>query len=421
MRTSQFHLNTLRDNPSDAEILSHQLMLRAGMIHKLSSGLYTWMPLGLRSLRKAEQIIREEMNRVGAQELLMPMVQPAELWQESGRWDIYGPELLRFKDRHDHDCCLGPTHEEVITHLIRQDIHSYRQLPTTFYQIQSKFRDEIRPRFGIMRSCEFIMKDAYSFHNDQASLQQTYELMFDAYQRIFSRMGLKFRPVRAITGEIGGDYSHEFHVLAESGEDAIAYSNDSDYAANVEMFDTPPQEGDPSPDGQGTLSLCRGIEVGHIFQLGDKYTKAMDMHILDENGHKQTPLMGCYGIGVSRVVAAAIEQNHDDRGICWPPNLAPFTVGLAPINAHKSARLKTATDALYTELSQQHDVLYDDRPLRPGVMFADMDLIGIPHRLVLGEKGLDNNQIEYKQRQSKETQMIALDQLPAFLNDVCKS
>jgi len=551
MRTSQLLISTLKETPADAEVISHQLMLRAGLIRRLASGLYTWLPMGLRVLRKTEAIVREEMALVGAQELLMPSIQPAELWQESARWEKYGPELLRITDRHNREFCYGPTHEEVITDLVRQEIRSYKQLPITFYQIQTKFRDEIRPRFGVMRAREFLMKDAYSFHLNPDSLQQTYDDMFTAYSRIFERIGLNFRPVQADTGSIGGNASHEFHVLANSGEDAIAFSDKSDYAANVEFaeaiapvadrpeakmsmttVDTPNQHtieevsqflsisteqclktllvegsaegsvvalvlrgdhelneikaekhpavaspltfvtpeqvfetcnanigsigpvgltipvivdraaahvadfvcganendkhltgvnwqkdlaepetadlrnvvaGDPSPDGQGTLDIARGIEVGHIFQLGDNYSKKLNANVLGESGKSQILTMGCYGIGVSRVVAAAIEQNHDDRGIIWPLSIAPFQVVLVPINAHKSARLREAADELYKQLTEAgFDILYDDRGLRPGVAFADMELIGIPHRLVLGERGLDSGMIEYKYRATGE-------------------
>jgi len=566
MRTSQFLLATVKETPSEAEIISHQLMIRAGMVRKLASGLYSWLPTGLRTLRKVEAIIREEMNRAGAQELLMPVVQPSELWEESGRWEQYGPELLRFKDRHNRDFLLGPTHEEVITEIARKEIRSYRQLPVSLYQVQTKFRDEIRPRFGVMRSREFIMKDGYSFHLDQASLEQTYQTMFDTYTRIFSRMGLHFRPVDADTGSIGGSASHEFHVLAESGEDAIAFSDQSEFAANVELAEalaptapraeasaamekvatpdsktieevcatlnvaaeqtlktllvageTPPAvalvvrgdhelneikaekhplvaaplqfleyeairtateasagslgplgleiplvvdrtaaqssnfvcganedgyhltgvnwghdlpeptevvdlrnvvEGDASPDGQGNISIARGIEVGHIFQLGTKYSEAMKATVLNENGKAQTMTMGCYGIGVTRVVAAAIEQNHDEHGIIWSEAIAPFSVALLPMNMHKSHRLREAVEQVYQQLEDAGiDVILDDRKERPGIMFADMELIGIPHRLVLGDRGLDNNVIEYKGRTDKENQEVALDQVVAFLRE----
>lgn len=563
MRTSNLLLATLKEVPTDAEIISHQLMLRAGMIRKLASGLYSWLPLGLRVLRKVENIVREEMERAGAQEVLMPAVQPAELWHESGRWEQYGPELLRLIDRHEREFCFGPTHEEVITDLIRREIRSYRQLPSNFYQIQTKFRDEIRPRFGVMRAREFLMKDAYSFHLDDASLDETYHIMHDAYCRIFKRIGLEFRPVRADSGAIGGNLSHEFHVLAESGEDAIAFSSESDYAANVElaeavapkderpapsetmtMVDTPEQrsieevsgflkidaslclktllvkaeddgvialvlrgdhelnavkaekldavaspltfateaeikqvagcepgslgpvglsipvyvdhaaqavanfvcganqdgkhlsgvnwgrdlpevsavdirnvqEGDPSPDGKGTLAIKRGIEVGHIFQLGRKYSEAMDATVLDENGKSVVMTMGCYGIGVSRVVAATIEQNHDENGIIWPAAIAPYQVVLLPMNMHKSQRLREAVDKLYEQLQAAGlEVLLDDRKERAGVMFADMELIGIPHRIVLGERGLDKSMVEYKGRRDTESQDIALDNIVEYL------
>jgi prolyl-tRNA synthetase len=563
MRLSRYLLATVKETPADAEIISHQLMLRAGMIRRLAAGLYTWMPLGLRVLRKVEAIVRAEMDRSGAQEVLMPAVQPAELWQESGRWDFYGPELLRLQDRHKRDFCFGPTHEEVITDLIRREIRSYKQLPANFYQIQTKFRDEIRPRFGVMRAREFLMKDAYSFHLDQASLQETYDEMYRAYTRIFTRLGLDFRAVRADTGAIGGSHSHEFHVLAASGEDAIAFASDSDYAANVELAEalppaqprpapraerrevaTPQQhtiaevsgflgvppaqclktllvkgaeggvvalvlrgdhelnaikaamlaevaeplafasaeeirqaaacgagslgpvgldvtvivdhaaarvadfvcganrdgfhltgvnwgrdlpeprtadlrnvvDGDPAPGGRGTLAIRRGIEVGHIFQLGQKYSAAMNAACLDEQGRSVTMTMGCYGIGVSRIVAAAIEQNHDERGIVWPESLAPFTVMLLPLNAHKSHRVREAADRLYQELWDHGiETLYDDRGERPGVMFADTDLIGIPHRLVVAEKGLDAGTVEYKHRRGDEVRHIPLSEIITLL------
>ena len=566
MRTSQFPLQTLKEIPADAEIASHRLMLRAGLIRKLASGLYTWLPLGLRTLRKVEAIVREEMDRVGAREVLMPAIQPAELWQESGRWEKYGPELLRITDRHNREFCFGPTHEEIITDLARNDLRSYKQLPTTYYQIQSKFRDEIRPRFGIMRAREFLMKDAYSFHLDQASLQETYDKMYQAYSNIFSRCGLNFRAVQADTGSIGGQASHEFHVLADAGEDAIAFSTESNYAANQELaeavapagkraaasqelatVETPDQhsieevsqflnvpassclktlivngaeegslvalvlrgdhelneikaekleqiaepltmasdeairsaigcsvgsigpvglnipiiadhsalhsanftcgansdgkhltgvnwgrdlaepnvadlrnvqEGDPSPDGQGKLTIARGIEVGHIFQLGKNYSEAMKARVLNENGQSVTMTMGCYGIGVSRVVAAAIEQNHDDRGIIWPTALAPFQVALLPMKLNKSYRVQEAIEKLYNELQDLGiEVLLDDRNVRPGFMFADMELTGIPHRIVLGERGLDDGQVEYRGRRDTETKLIPIDELVSFIKE----
>ncbi|VAW77799.1 Prolyl-tRNA synthetase, bacterial type [hydrothermal vent metagenome] len=563
MKTSQFPLNTVKETPTDAEVISHQLMMRAGMIKKIAAGIYSWQPLGLRVLRKSEAVVREEMNRAGALELLMPTVQPAELWQESGRWDQYGPELLRITDRHRREFCFGPTHEEIITDLVRREVRSYKQLPINYYQIQTKFRDEIRPRFGVMRAREFLMKDAYSFHLDQASLDQTYQIMYDTYSRIFTRLGLNFRAVSADSGAIGGAHSHEFHVLADSGEDAIAFSTESDYAANVETaealapvgerpaatqdkqsVDTPNQHsiedvatalgikpeqclktllvegvddsvvalclrgdhslneikaeklesvaqpfafaseariktaarckpgslgpigldtpvivdhsaaqlanfvcganqdgqhftgvnwgrdcsepvvadirnleaGDPSPDGKGEVRIARGIEVGHIFQLGDKYSSRMNAIVLDENGKNAVMTMGCYGIGVSRVVAAAIEQNHDDQGIIWPDALAPFQVAVLGMNQKKSHRVREACAELYAELQAAGiEVLWDDRNVRPGVMFADMELIGIPHRVVIGEKNLDKGLVEYKARRGGDNQDIARDAIVAFL------
>lgn len=567
MRTSAFPLHTAKETPADAEVASHRLMLRAGMIHKLAAGLYTWLPLGLRVLRKVERIVREEMDRAGALEVLMPAVQPAELWRASGRWEHYGPELLRFHDRHRRDFCFGPTHEELITALARDELRSYKQLPVNFYQIQTKFRDEIRPRFGVMRAREFVMKDAYSFHSDAASLQDTYQVMFETYSRIFRRCGLTFRPVRAATGSIGGHASHEFHVLAESGEDAIAFSTASDYAANVELAealpstDKPPppaedlrlvdtpdaktiadlvdrfdqpiertvktlvvaaagsemdlvallvrgdhtlnptkaeqlpqvaaplrmateaeiraavgagpgslgplglpipciadrsvvvtgdfsaganqdgkhwfgvnwgrdlprpevadlrnvQAGDPSPDGQGILTIARGIEVGHIFQLGHKYSEAMQVTVLDEGGKAVNPEMGCYGIGVSRVVAAAIEQNYDPKGIIWPEPLAPFQVTLLPMKLYKSYRVREAAEGLYQTLAKAGiEVLLDDRDVRPGFMFADMELIGIPHRIVIGDKGLDQGMLEYQGRRDTKPQLIPIDAILPFLTE----
>ncbi|MES9945841.1 MAG: proline--tRNA ligase [Candidatus Thiodiazotropha sp.] len=569
MRTSQFPLHTVKETPADAEIASHKLMLRAGLIRKLAAGLYTWLPLGLRVLRKVENIVREEMDRAGALELLMPTIQPAELWQESGRWEQYGAELLRLHDRHNRDFCYGPTHEEIITDLARNELRSYKQLPVNFYQIQTKFRDETRPRFGVMRAREFLMKDAYSFHLNQESLQQTYEVMHQTYSRIFTRCGLDFRPVAADTGSIGGSGSHEFHVLAASGEDAIAFSTGSDYAANVELaeaiapagerpapslemtlvdtpdaktiqdlveqFDQPiektvktlvvkaaeeqeaelvallvrgdhdlneikadklPQvasplefaeeaeiraaigagpgslgpvnlpipcivdrtvakmadfsaganqdgkhrfginwgrdlpepaeiadlrnvlEGDPSPDGQGTITIARGIEVGHIFQLGKKYSQAMNATVLDENGKARVMTMGCYGIGVSRVVGAAIEQHHDDKGIVWPAALAPFQVALCPMKMDKSQRVKEAVEKLYSDLQAAGiDVLLDDRNVRPGFMFADMELIGIPHRIVVGERSLDEGKVEYRGRKDSENSFIPFDEITLYIKE----
>ncbi|WP_041432704.1 proline--tRNA ligase [Thiobacillus denitrificans] len=573
MRTTQFFLSTTKEAPSEAELVSHKLMLRAGLIKRLGSGLYTWMPLGLRVLRRVEAVVREEMNRAGAIELLMPAVQPAELWQETGRWAQFGPQMLKIKDRHEREFCFGPTHEEVITDLARREIKSYRQLPLNFYQIQTKFRDEIRPRFGVMRAREFLMKDAYSFHASRESLAATYQAMYDAYGRIFTRLGLRFRAVAADTGAIGGSASHEFHVLADSGEDLIAYCPDSDYAANVELaealapaaargapqeamrevetpkqttcedvaallgiplartvkliavmagermvvvllrgdhmlnevklakiegladfrlaneaeiravFDCPPgflgpvgidrstirviadravavmsdfvcgankpkfhlagvnfgrdlQEpdlvadirnvvaGDPSPDGKGTLALCRGIEVGHVFQLGNKYSQAMNATYLDEAGKAQAMEMGCYGIGVSRIVAAAVEQNHDGKGIVWPASMAPFSVVIVAIGYGKSASVKNAADTLYADLMAVGvEVLLDDRDERPGVMFADAELVGIPHRVTLGERGLNEGVVEYQPRraapeQGADARKIAVAEAKAFLMGV---
>ncbi|WP_299973081.1 proline--tRNA ligase [uncultured Pseudoteredinibacter sp.] len=574
MRASRFLIATLKETPADAEVISHQLMLRAGMIRKLASGLYTWLPMGLRVLRKVETIVREEMDKSAAQEVMMPVVQPSELWQESGRWQEYGPELARLQDRHQRDFCLGPTHEEVITDMIRNEISSYKQLPANFYQIQTKFRDEIRPRFGVMRSREFVMKDAYSFHSNAESLQETYDVMHSTYCSIFSRIGLDYRPVLADTGSIGGAHSHEFHVLAQSGEDDIVFSNSSDYAANVEKAEalapagerpaaaaelskvhTPDQKtiaavseflnadpaqsvktlivlgetaegeeeesaalialvlrgdhelndikaekldgvanplcfapeerikaelgvgvgsigpvglniptiidrsaahladficganeddyhytganwerdaqlsriedirnvvaGDPSPCGQGQLEIKRGIEVGHIFQLGTKYSQAMNASVLDENGKDVVMSMGCYGIGVTRVVASAIEQNHDDKGIIWPEAIAPFQMAIVPINMHKSADVAAECEALYEKLSAAgvDVILMDEAKARLGVMLANTDLMGIPHRLVIGDKGLAKDSIEYKGRRDEESQDIARAELNSFLSE----
>ena len=565
MRTSQYLLSTQKETPADAVVISHQLMLRAGMIRKLASGLYTWLPMGLRVLRKVEAVVREEMNAAGALEVLMPAIQPAELWQESGRWEQYGPELLRLKDRHGREFCVGPTHEEVITDLARNELSSYKQLPLNLYQIQTKFRDEIRPRFGLMRGREFTMKDAYSFHADQASLQETYDRMHQAYCKVFSRLGLNFRPVQADTGSIGGTGSHEFHVLADSGEDDIAFSDSSDYAANIEKAEAIPREtargaatealrlvdtpdtktiadlvqgfdlaiektiktlvvhgtekdqlialiirgdhelneikaanlegvanplvfaseaelraaigagagslgplnlplpciidrsvalmsdfaiganiddkhyfgvnwerdlplpdvadlrnvvaGDPSPDGQGSLEIKRGIEVGHIFQLGSKYSEAMNCKVMGENGKPATLTMGCHGIGVSRVVAAAIEQNHDERGIIWNDTLAPFQVALVPLRYENEA-VRDATDSLYAQLTAAgFEVLLDDRDKKtsPGNKFADMELMGIPHRIVVSERGLADGNLEYKNRREAEPQALPVADVLAFI------
>ncbi|MFT6028439.1 MAG: prolyl-tRNA synthetase [Oleiphilaceae bacterium] len=570
MRASQFLIATQKETPADAEVISHQLMLRAGLIRKLASGLYTWMPMGLRVLRKVENIVREEMDKAGAQELLMPVVQPAELWEESGRWQQYGGELLRIKDRHNRDFCLGPTHEEVITDMARNELSSYKQLPVNFYQIQTKFRDERRPRFGVMRAREFLMKDAYSFHANQESLDDTYKVMYQTYTNIFNRLGLNFRAVQADSGSIGGSASHEFHVLADSGEDDIAFSTVSNYAANIELAEaktligeraepadamqevaTPDQktieevstflsiepknvlktlviqgevekgskdaaplialvlrgdhnlnevkaekisgiasplalaseeqvkevlgaavgsigpvglsipcyvdrsaalsanfvcgankdgvhlrsvnwerdlplckvvdlrnveEGDTSPDGEGTIEIKRGIEVGHIFKLGTKYSEAMKATVLNENGKATLMEMGCYGIGVSRVVAAAIEQNHDDKGIIWPASIAPFELALIPLNMNKSAIVAEKTEELYTTLKNLGiDVFMDDRNERPGSKFADIELIGLPHRIVISDRGIKNGTLEYKGRSDTENQDIPLDSVIEFI------
>ncbi|CAD85228.1 MULTISPECIES: proline--tRNA ligase [Nitrosomonas] len=566
MRVSQFFLATLKEAPAEAELISHRLMLRAGLIKRLGSGLYTWMPLGLRILHKIEHIIREEMNNSGALELLMPAVHPAELWQETGRWDVFGPQMLKIQDRHKHDFCFGPTHEEVIVDIARREIKSYRQLPINFYQIQTKFRDEIRPRFGVMRAREFIMKDAYSFHADVDSLEQTYRLMQETYSRIFTRIGLKFRAVAADTGAIGGSGSHEFHVLADSGEDAIAFCPASDYAANIELAEAVPHgiprkepagimakiatpdrkscqdvadflgipveqtlkalavtaggkfyllllrgdhqlnetkvrkipflgdfefaeesriiaemscppgylgpvgvkaeiiadravlemsdftcganeegfhlshvnfgrdlplpdqvfdirnivAGDPSPDGKGVLEICRGIEVGHVFQLRTKYSEKMKATYLDESGQTRIMEMGCYGIGVSRIVAAAIEQNYDERGIIFPQTIAPFQLSIIPVGYHKSQQVRTEAEKLYQACrSAGIEVLLDDREERPGVMFADQELIGIPHRIVIGERNLREGMVEYQGRLDKTPQMLSLSEAASIISKIC--
>lgn len=417
MRARQFFISTLKEAPADAEVISQKLMLRAGMIRRLAAGIYTWMPMGLRVLAKVEAIIREEMNRAGALELLMPAVQPAELWSESGRGEHYGPELLRFKDRHDRDFVIGPTHEEVITDVVRREIKSYKQLPRHFYQIQTKFRDEIRPRFGVMRGREFIMKDGYSFHASFEDLQREYAVMFDTYARIFTRLGLKFRAVAADNGAIGGTGSHEFHVLADSGEDVIAYCPDSDYAANVELDEVRHAvTGDPSPDGKGTLELCRGIEVGHIFQLRTKYAEALKCNFINEQGQEQPMEMGCYGIGVTRIVGAAIEQGHDERGIIFPTAIAPFDLVIVPMGWNKSEAVRTAAEKLHDELINAGiDVMLDDRDERPGSMLADWELIGIPHRIVIGERGLKEGRVEYQHRRDSEATLVDLTDITAWV------
>ncbi len=406
MRLALYPLFTSKETPADAEIASHQLMLRAGMIRRLASGLYTWMPLGLRVLARVEAIVREEMDRAGCFELLMPAIQPAELWQATGRWEAMGGEMLKIKDRHERDFCFGPTHEEVITTLFKGEYRSYKQLPVTLYQIQTKFRDEIRPRFGVMRAREFLMKDAYSFHMDQASLDETYQRMRAAYIRVFERLGVEFRIVEADSGNIGGNRSEEFHVLAETGEDELMVAEGGSYAANVEVAGDL-KEGDPSPDGKGTIRKIRGIEVGHIFQLGDKYSQSLEVSVLDTDGKLVVPQMGCYGIGISRIVGAVIEQTHDDAGMHWPDAIAPFRLILAPINYDRSERVRETCSRLYEELTTAGiDVALDDRGLRPGAMFADADLVGIPHRVVIGERGLDAGKLEYKRRSADEASEV---------------
>ncbi len=405
MKTSNLLLATQRENPSDAETISHKLMLKAGLIRQVASGIYNWLPLGVKVLRKVENIVRREMENSGAQEILMPMVQPGELWKESGRWQQYGKELLIFEDRHDREFCLGPTHEEVITDLCRNEIRSHKQLPVIFYQIQTKFRDEIRPRFGVMRSREFIMKDAYSFDLSEQQMDHSYQSMRDAYVRIFNSLGLDYRIVKADSGAIGGADSEEFHVLADSGEDLLAFSDKSDYAINAELLiesksdqDPGSLEGQDSPDGKGKLKLKRGIEVGHIFKLGRKYSESMKLTIQSENGNIH-PEMGCYGIGISRIVAAAIEQSHDDKGIIWSKEISPYTTALVEINPKGEKNLKNLCNQIYTALKEGgHEVLWDDRDQSAGVKFSDMELIGIPQMIIIGEKSFRENKVEFKMR-----------------------
>ncbi len=405
MKTSNLLLATQRENPSDAETISHKLMLKAGLIRQVASGVYNWLPLGVKVLRKVENIVRREMENSGAQEILMPMVQPGELWKESGRWQQYGQELLIFEDRHDREFCLGPTHEEVITDLCRNEIRSYKQLPVIFYQIQTKFRDEIRPRFGVMRSREFIMKDAYSFDLSEQQMDDSYQSMRDAYVKIFNSLGLDYRIVKADSGAIGGADSEEFHVLADSGEDLLAFSDKSDYAINAELLiesksdqDPGSLEGQDSPDGKGKLKLKRGIEVGHIFKLGRKYSESMKLTIQSENGNIH-PEMGCYGIGISRIVAAAIEQSHDDKGIIWSKEISPYTTALVEINPKGEENLKNLCTQIYTSLKERgHEVLWDDRDQSAGVKFSDMELIGIPQMIIIGEKSFRENKVEFKMR-----------------------
>ena len=410
MQLSKYPLITYKETPVDAELTSHQLMLRAGLIKKLASGLFSWMPIGLKVLRKIERIVREEMDRSGAYEVSMPAIQPADLWQETGRWEAYGDLLLKMEDRQGRLFCFGPTHEEVITDIVRNELKTYRQMPVNFYQIQTKFRDEIRPRFGVMRAREFLMKDAYSFHLDQPSLDLEYENMGATYNTIFTRLELDFRKVRADSGEIGGSVSHEYHVLADSGEDEIGYCDEEDYAANVEMI-----EGNTAPNG-GKLSFTRGIEVGHIFQLGDKYSKSMNCTVLNDKGDSIYPLMGCYGIGISRIMASSIEQNHDESGIIWPEPLAPFQIIIVALNKNTEDTTLTKSRKIYHQLMESgYEVLLDDRNERAGVKFADADLLGIPKRLIVSERGLDNQTIELNFRDEKNKSDVPFEQLVDYL------
>ena len=414
MKASHLILGTQRENPADAEIISHQLMIRAGLVRQVSSGIYNWLHIGKKVLQKVENIIRKEMNIAGAQEILMPMVQPASLWEESGRIDQYGQELLVFLDRHENKFCLGPTHEEIITDLCKNLLTSYKQLPVTLYQIQTKFRDEIRPRFGVMRSREFLMKDAYSFDLDKESLDQSYSVMKEAYKKIFDSLGLDYRIVKADSGAIGGSDSEEFHVLADSGEDLLAFSDKSEYAINAELLtelqdgqDPYSLEGKPSPDGKGLLKLKKGIEVGHIFKLGRKYSEILNLRIQGENNDIH-PEMGCYGIGASRIVAAAIEQNHDEKGIIWPKALAPFEVALVEVNPKKKDEIKEKSSEIYNLLKENDiDVLWDDREKRPGVKFTDMEVTGIPLTIIIGERTLETGEIEIKKRQDEKPQLVS--------------
>ena len=410
MQLSKYPLITYKETPVDAELTSHQLMLRAGLIKKLASGLFSWMPIGLKVLRKIERIVREEMDRSGAYEVSMPAIQPADLWQETGRWEAYGDLLLKMEDRQGRSFCFGPTHEEVITDIVRNELKTYRQMPVNFYQIQTKFRDEIRPRFGVMRAREFLMKDAYSFHLDQPSLDLEYENMGATYNTIFTRLGLDFRKVRANSGEIGGSLSHEYHVLADSGEDEVGYCDEENYAANVEMI-----EGNTAPNG-GKLSFTRGIEVGHIFQLGDKYSKSMNCTVLNDKGDSIYPLMGCYGIGISRIMASSIEQNHDESGIIWPQPLAPFQIIIVALNNNTEDTTLIKSRKIYHQLLESgYEVLLDDRNERAGVKFADADLLGIPKRLIVSERGLDNQTIELNFRDGKNKSDVPFEQLVDYL------
>ena len=410
MKLSNYPLRTLKDAPSDAELISHQLMLRSGLIKKLASGIFTWMPFGLKVLRKIEQTVRNEMDESGALEVLMPTIQPSELWQETQRWDDYGNLLLQIHDRHDRLFCYGPTHEEVITDILRKSIKSYKQLPANFYQIQTKFRDEIRPRFGVMRAREFLMKDAYSFHLNQESLEEEYEKMSQTYESIFRKLELNFRKVKATSGEIGGSISHEFHVIAESGEDEIAFCDGENFAANVETLD-----GKNAPNG-GKLTYARGIEVGHIFQLGDKYSQSMKLEVLDSNGKNVNPYMGCYGIGISRIVAAAIEQNHDDKGIIWPKAISPFAISIIVLNDKNDSTVMDHAIKIYQELRADGiEVMIDDRDERAGVKFADADLMGIPTNVIVGKRGIEQNKLEITSRRTGETTEVKINEIVSHL------
>jgi len=404
MKASQFYISTLKEAPQEAELVSHQLMIRAGLIRRLGSGLYSWMPIGLRILKKIENIIRDEMNRAGALELLMPAIQPKELWDETNRWEVFGPQMLKISDRHERLFCFGPTHEEVITDIVRKEIKSYKQLPINFYQIQTKFRDEIRPRFGVMRAREFMMKDSYSFHSSLGSLKETYQVMYETYKKIFDRIGLNYRAVQADNGAIGGDGSHEFHVLADSGEDEIVYDESSDFAANIEVAKNHPDK--------DKFKTCRGIEVGHIFQLGTKYSEAMQAEFIDQDGESKPMIMGCYGIGVSRIIAAAIEQNYDADGMILPKSIAPFEVIITPIGLEKNDEVLKVSLDLYEDLIDKGvDVILDDRGLRPGVMFSEAELLGIPFRITISEKLLKDGKFEFKARASSANQLLDKDAL----------
>ena len=408
MKFSKSGITTTKSVPNDAEVISHQLMIRAGMIKKLASGLYTWMPLGLRVLKKIENIIRHEMNKIGALEILMPAIQPSELWKESGRCEKYGPELLRIKDRNEREFCFGPTHEEIVTDIARKDLVSYKQLPIIYYQIQTKFRDEIRPRFGIMRAREFLMKDAYSFHENEECLNETYKIMFEAYKNCFDKIGFEYKVVNADNGQIGGSESHEFHVIAENGEDELIFSDTSDYAINAELFSEPPKEGDNSPDGSGKVKIKRGIEVGHIFKLGKNYSNSMKASVSNKDNKNIEMIMGCYGIGVSRIAAAAIEQSNDKKGIIWPRKIAPFEISIISIGYSKNETIKSYTNELYRKLiSDNFEVLLDDRDISPGNMFSDSDLIGVPYKIIIGKQFLNSKNFELKLRNVDKSYTIS--------------